>query len=378
MSTIIPTVPREKAPETEGQFFDGETAKAHEVVLAVDEAAGALSISGDGVELSWPLDQVRLVPDQAGLKGLVLRLADDPLARLFTRDRALAQRFPALKKRTTDIKRSRLLGWAFGAVASVALIIMVLVPLMADQLAEYIPPEGEQALGETTLDSIRSALDTTGLRPLRFCEEPEGVAALEKMEAKLSRVTALPVPLKVHVLNHNMVNAFALPGGHVVFMRGLIEQAESPEEVAAVFAHEIGHVVSRDPTRHALRSAGSIGVLGLLFGDFAGGALVLFLTEQLIAAQYSQQAETDADTFAYGVLEENGVAPSAIADMFERMLREHGDAEGVQAHFLSHPRMSDRIAAAHAATPKNFQHVDILTEEEWKALQGICGAWSLN
>ena len=373
MTTIVPVVPRDKWPDANGRFFDGETAEAHDVALRIDEALGALEISGDGIDRKWPLDQIRLVPDQAGVKGLVLRLADDPLARLFTSDRVLAQRFPALKRRTSDIKRSHLLGWAVGAVASVALIIMVLVPLMADQLAEYIPPEGEQALGETTLDSIRAALDGTGLRPLPFCEDPAGVAALQKMEAKLSRATNSSVPLKVHVLDHEMVNAFALPGGHVVFMRGLIEQAESPEEVAAVFAHEIGHVVSRDPTRHALRSAGSIGVLGLLFGDFAGGALVLFLTEKLIAAQYSQQAETDADTFAYGVLEKNGVAPSAIADMFERMLREYGDAEGVTAHFLSHPRMQERIDAAHAATPRNFQHVNILTDAEWEALQGICG-----
>lgn len=373
MTTIIPVVTRDKWPEAEGRYFDGETARAHDVSLRIDEAAGALVLTGEGISQKWPLDQIRLVPDQAGIKGLVLRLADDPLARLFTKDRILAQRFPALKRRTSDVKRSRLLTWALGAVASVALIILVLVPLMADQLAEFIPPEGEQALGETTLDSIRSALDQTGMRPLRFCEHPDGVAALRKMESKLSAAVDLPVPLTVHVLDHPMINAFALPGGHVVFVRGLIAQAESPEEVAAVFAHEMGHVASRDTTRHALRSAGSIGVLGLLFGDFAGGALVLFLTEQLIEAQYSQQAETDADIFAYGVLEESGVAPSAIADMFERMLSRHGESKGVTSHFLSHPRMSERIEAAHAATDPLFQTEPILSASEWRDLQGICG-----
>ena len=79
------------------------------------------------------------------------------------------------------------------------------------------------------------------------------------------------------------------------------------------------HVISRDPTRHALRSAGSIGVLGLLFGDFAGGAAVLFLTERLISAQYSQKAEIGADTFAHGVLEQAGINPGALGDMFENM-----------------------------------------------------------
>lgn len=67
-----------------------------------------------------------------------------------------------------------------------------------------------------------------------------------------------------------------MPGGLIILFRGLIDAAESSDEVAAVYAHELGHVVARDPTRIALRSAGSIGVLGLLLGDFAGGAVVLF------------------------------------------------------------------------------------------------------
>lgn len=372
MTTIIPVVPRKAWPAAKGRFFDGETARAYAVELTIDEVSQSLEILGEDISQNWPLDKVRLVSDQADQGELVLRLAEDPLARLFTKDRLLAKRFPALKRRTSDVARGRLLGWAVGAVASVALIILVLVPVMADQLAEFLPPEGEQALGETTLDSIRSALDTTGLRPLPFCTSANGRLALEKMQRKLEAEAELPVPLKVHVLDHPMVNAFALPGGHVVFMRGLIAQAKSAEEVAAVFAHEMGHVVSRDPTRHALRSAGSIGVLGLLFGDFAGGALVLFLTEQLIEAQYSQKAEAEADRFAYGVLQDSGVAPSAIAEFFQRLLDEDGDAQGITSHFLSHPRVSERIAAARAATPSGFQAEPILSEDDWQALRAIC------
>lgn len=372
MSTSIPSVPRFSQMGPTGVYFDGESAKAHEVNLRVNEAAGVLELRSDEESQDWPLVKVRFVPDQAGVKGLVLRLSDDPLARLFTSERGLANQFPARKKRAVDVSRGRLLGWAIGALASVAVIIFLLVPLMADQLAEFIPPEGERALGETTLGRVRDAMNGNGVEPLQFCEAPEGLKALVKMEKTLTANIELDVPLTVHVLDHGMVNAFALPGGHVVFMRGLIEQAESAEEVAAVFAHEMGHVVSRDPTRHALRSAGSIGVLGLLFGDFAGGALVLFLTEQLIQAQYNQKAETDADHFAYHVLQKSGIAPSAIGEMFDRMLERHGDAEGVSAHFLSHPKMAERVAAAHAATPAGFKETPVLTDEEWQALRNIC------
>jgi len=157
----------------------------------------------------------------------------------------------------------------------------------------------------------------------------------------------------------------------VVFFNGLIQEAGRPEEVAAVFAHEIGHVAARDPTRIALRSAGSIGVLGLLFGDFAGGALVLFLAEQIIQADYSQEAEAGADTFAYAVLLDAELPPSAIATFFERLQGGDSDA-GIMKHLMSHPAMGDRIAAARAAEPEGATFTQLLSDDEWTALRNIC------
>jgi predicted Zn-dependent protease len=269
-------------------------------------------------------------------------------------------------------RRGPLIGWAFAAVASVALIIFVLVPTMANQLARFIPPEGERALGEVTLNQIRSALDQTGLNPVPVCDNPEGLAALAKMESRLQDALPEMQTLTVSVLDHEMINAFALPGNYIVFFRGLIEKAQTPEEVAAVFAHEIGHVVSRDPTRHALRSAGSLGVLGLIFGDFAGGAVVLLLAERLIEAQYSQDAESQADAFAHAVLLDARIAPSALATMFDRFRTLGGDAGSFVAHFLSHPSLGDRIQAARDATPTGFEAVPVLSAQEWRALQNIC------
>ena len=248
----------------------------------------------------------------------------------------------------------------------------MLVPRLADQLAVFIPPEGERALGEVTLEQIRSALDQTGMAPVPLCEAPEGVAALNAMTDRLTDGQTMPLEITVSVLDHEMVNAFALPGGQVVLFRGLIETAETPEEVAAVLAHELGHVVSRDPTRHALRSAGSIGVLGLLFGDFAGGAVVLFLAERLIDAQYTQAAEAGADAFAHDLLLAADVAPGALAEMFRRMRELGGEPEGLVAHFLSHPALGDRIEAAREATPEDFTPTPLLDDGGWSALQTIC------
>ncbi|MCW8842698.1 MAG: M48 family metallopeptidase, partial [Rhodobacteraceae bacterium] len=257
MSGIIPTVPHEAL---RGVYFDAQSAVAQDVRLVVDSGAQQLVLRGEAVDVAWRFEDIRLVPDQAGQGGLVLRSASDPEARLLTAHRELAEAFPARHRRVIGVERGRIARWALAAVASVALIVFVLVPTMANQLARFIPPEGEKALGDATLTQIRGALGDNSQSGIRLCTGHEGSKAFAALATKLSANVALPVPVTVTVLDHRMVNAFALPGGHIVFMRGLLEAADRPEEVAAVFAHEMGHVASRDPTRHALRSAGSIGV----------------------------------------------------------------------------------------------------------------------
>ncbi|MEL7211587.1 MAG: M48 family metallopeptidase [Pseudomonadota bacterium] len=357
-----------------GDLLDGARAFPRRVALSLGTNHLRLT-PAEGDAVAWPLSALRSPPDQAHPTDLVLALADDPVTRLVIRDRDLAARIraaaPTLHKRPPLQNTRKLIAWSVAAVASVALIIFVLVPVMANQLATFLPPSGEKALGDTTFEQIRTALDDGGFDPVPICENPEGLAALAKMEARLTASVDLPYPLTVHVLDHEMINAFALPGGYVVLFDGLLDIAEDPDEIAAVFAHEVGHVVARDPSRMALRSAGSIGVLGLLFGDFAGGAVVLFLAERLIQASYSQEAEMNADIFASDTLEKAGVSPLGLARMFERFEALSGDQPSLLDHFMAHPDLVSRIERAEASG-SDADYTPSLTADEWQALKTIC------
>lgn len=352
-------------------YFDGQSADAQAARLTIENDAVVIQVDG-AVRARWPPADMRRLPDQARRGDLIFCLRDDPLQRLMTNDPLILKRCPSLNARLPVAKRGRLAAWAVAAVSSVAVIIFVLVPVMADQLARVIPPEGERALGEATLGQIREALDDTGFAPVPVCERESGQAALQKIRDRMDFAAPPEFGLTVTVLDHRMVNAFALPGGHVVLFRGLIQASDTPEQLASVLAHEIGHVVSRDPTRHALRSAGSLGVLGLLLGDFAGGTVVLFLAEQLINATYSQTAEAEADRFAHEVMIKAGMDPSEMAGIFETFQTLGGDAEGLVTHFLSHPDLDGRIAAARDARPADLQTTALLTPQEWADLRAIC------
>lgn len=369
--------PVSEPPARFADLMDGQSAAVRRVEVAVDATARALVLTlPEGDQLTWPLDSLRSVPDQADQGSLIVTTTGRALARLTLKDDALIGEVrrvaPRLGEKPPVRGKARVFGWAGAAVASVFLIVFVLVPVMADQLARILPTRGEEALGRATLEQIQTALGDDFF-PVDFCTSPDGLDAMDEMLAAIGGDDLdLPYPVTITILDHSMINAFALPGGQVVFFRGMLDAADSPDEIAAVLAHEIGHVAARDPTRIALRSAGSLGVLGLLFGDFAGGAVVLFLVEQMIQADYSRAAEAAADAFGISLLEDAGVDPGALGDLFQTLLDEFGDAEGIAAHFMSHPSLGDRIETARAAGRGMGETRQVISDRDWAALQAIC------
>ncbi|MGR3364389.1 MAG: M48 family metalloprotease, partial [Maritimibacter harenae] len=84
-------------------------------------------------------------------------------------------------------------------------------------------------------------------------------------------------------------------------------------------------------------------------------------------------AEAAADDYAHDLMREAEVDPGALGRIFARLLDEYGDAEGIMAHFASHPQMVDRIEAAQAAAEGGVYDRPVITDAEWQDLREICG-----
>src|SRR5581483_9059372 len=108
-------------------------------------------------------------------------------------------------------------------------------------------------------------------------------------------------------------NAIALPGGHVYVFEGLIKQARSPDELAGVVAHELGHVAHRDGTRSLLQAAGLSFLFGVLLGDFTGGGLVVIAAKTAMQSAYTRKVEAAADAYSVDLVTRIGGDPRAFA-----------------------------------------------------------------
>lgn len=171
--------------------------------------------------------------------------------------------------------------------------------------------------------------------------------------------------MKIHVVKSPTVNAIALPGGRVVFFAGLIDQAESPEEIAGIMAHEIAHVVERHGLRMFVRGfALKLVTDYLLGGSTLAGAAAMFTT-----LAYSREMEDEADVRALRMLRDAQVSTAGLLSFLERLEKKESAAFAGIRYFSSHPLSAERrerIAAAKGGLPL------ALGESEWEAIKQIC------
>jgi Zn-dependent protease with chaperone function len=334
--------------------------------------------------IDWPLVDLRKLLDQARTDQIVLTLRADVAvdsaliehARLTVEDPDLIARIETLcpdltKRDMPDGSMRKILTRIGMAVGAVALMIFVILPAMSNTLAYVIPIKREVAYGKVVVRQMERFFGGSTAGDL-VCSSPDGDAALAKMIARLTDTTPTDYELNVAVMRHEMVNAFAAPGGQVVLVEGLIKQAKSPDEVAAVLGHEIGHVEARDATRGALRAAGSAGLLSMVFGDFAGGTAAVVIAEYTLNASYTREAEAEADTYARSMLNAANVSTAGMSDFFGSLVDLESTMPDLPIYLSSHPDTDDRAQRAAEFAQTQGVTTPILDKVEWAALQAIC------
>jgi Zn-dependent protease with chaperone function len=347
-------------------YFDGETNRPHAVDLRFFGAR--LELAEDGVALaSWPYDDLRAA--DAGPGTLRLKCASSlPLARLEVFDSA-AQAEIGARAGFLDIERGgrtqtgRIVAWSLAALVSILLIVVYGMPLIAERLTPLIPLSFERRLGAMADNQVKAIFGA------KTCASAPGSAAFAKLVETLRRASRLDITLQTEVLASPVPNAFALPGGKIYLLDGLLRKAESADELAGVLAHEMGHISHRDPTRMMIERGGVSFLTGFLFGDITGSSAAIFAARSLLEVSYSREAERNADAFAIEAMHALGRSPAPMGDLLFRITGAQGDR--VIGILASHPLTEERRALMRRED-RTSTGPEILSTAEWQALKSIC------
>ena len=172
--------------------------------------------------------------------------------------------------------------------------------------------------------------------------------------AMQSGLATRPGDYTVTLLNSNVNNAFAIPGGYVYVTRQLVALMNDEAELAFVMGHEVAHVAARHADKRAQRS-GLAGLGAAILGAVTGSSIIGNLAgtgAQLYALDYSRDQETEADRLGVRYLASAGYDPAAGADILGALAAQtqlEGRLAGQSGRepapwFSTHPASADRIA----------------------------------
>lgn len=184
------------------------------------------------------------------------------------------------------------------------------------------------------------------------------VSAIGQRLAKTSEMPDLQFTFTV--LNSDITNAFALPGGYVYVTRGLLSLASTEAEIAGVIGHEIGHVTGRHTAeRYSRAAAVGIGatIVGVAEAILLGTNVIGQVGQQvggLYLASYSRDQEFEADTLGVTYLARGGYDTTAMSSFLAKLQAESqlnaelaGQQGASELNIMStHPRTQDRVQAA--------------------------------
>lgn len=156
------------------------------------------------------------------------------------------------------------------------------------------------------------------------------------------------IPYTFNVVDSPELNAFAIPGGHIYINLGMIEACQNENELIALMAHEIGHVIAKHSMKQ-LSQQTIIQIVGTIAlnqypNQWAALAANLFTITSLL--KMSRDAEAEADRIGLELMLRAGYDPKGMSGIFGNLLRKHEENPGLlDKLFLTHPPTRERIAA---------------------------------
>ena len=223
------------------------------------------------------------------------------------------------------------------------------LPELGDSSQTVLSAQQERQLGESIMRRIRASK--------HFLDDPEVGDYINGLGYRLvAQSPNAGQAFEFFLVDDASINAFALPGGFIGAHTGLIVNADSESELAAVLAHEVAHVTQRHIARmfQQQKQAGMASLAALALAVLAARSSPDLANAAMAGAQYatiqtqlnfSRDNEREADRVGVQVLERSGLDPRAMPSFLERLQRAYRLYEtNAPSYVRTHPLTYERIA----------------------------------
>jgi Zn-dependent protease with chaperone function len=318
-------------------YFDGLTSRRHLVTLDLDGERWV--VAGETVSRSEHVDSV-LVSSALGSTPRFVRFADGAICEID--DTAGLAAMLASGQVADDRIGGSILNTKLIGVILVAFVTMLFVtyrygvPAAANAVADRAPERAVRQLGSTTLKT----LDSISFAPTALDMGRQRDLILAFAGLRLPGDVGQQSTLLFRKSDAIGANAMTLPNGTIVVTDGLVALAKSDNEILGVLAHEAGHAKYRHALRMMLESSALSALLSWYVGDV--NTLAVTAPASLLNLKYSRDFERQADDYAVEVMRLNGISPSVLADILERMNETRSDTS-VPSYLRSHPATAERL-----------------------------------
>ncbi len=174
--------------------------------------------------------------------------------------------------------------------------------------------------------------------------------------------------LKIHIVEKDEVNAFALPNNHLVVYTGLITDCRKQEALQGVLGHEIAHIENNHVMKKLSKEIGLSVLISATTGG-KGGEIVKQILSTLSSSAYDRTLEKEADMESVKYLLKADINPEPMADfMYE--LAQQQEAPDAFAWIATHPESEERAKyILDYLKGKKYQKKQTLTVLHWRAFQ---------
>lgn len=332
----------------QGIYFDGVSSQPRQAEISIHPAYIEIILLSE--EYTQPIlwDHARIhAADIPGSSKAAIKYGDFPFQCIEVEAKPFYQELKEVYPGAHYIKTANnfFLGlntqWLVGALAAMVGVVLgfyfLVLPFLVDVTVDLIPTQTEAKLGRQMADSWLTGTDVK--------IDKERTELVNQFYHHLN--TNSSYDIRISVVDNEVKNAFALPGGQIVIFTGLLNEMKTYPELVALLGHEAGHIENRHTLKSMIKNLALYLCVSIIFQDLNGIMAVLVdNAASLQRLSYSRSLEAESDEFGLQLMLRNHIDPKGMKLLFERLKDGNSKVENLEIpEFLTtHPSIDSRIS----------------------------------